>query len=259
MSYYCGAMIPPGLRWRLRRALIWTPAGRRFWWRSHGRHHELDFWESWFEQKGAAWGEDYARRVGPAPLIDDPLITEQLDELDHLDIRILDVGAGPITKVGVRYPGKRITVVPVDPLAAYYDRLLRRYDIQPAVRTIEAHGERLLRHFSRESFDIAFAVNSLDHSYDPLLIVANMLELVVPEGVVLLRHARNEGEHRSYSGLHQWNFDVDQGDLVVWNHAFERRLSEQLGPAASVEAWLEDGQVLVRVRPRARALASAAS
>ena len=69
--------------------------------------------------------------------------------------------------------------MPVDPLATHYDRLLRRFDIQPAARTIGAHGERLLRHFPRESFDIAFAVNSLDHSYDPLLIVANMLDLVV--------------------------------------------------------------------------------
>lgn len=241
-------MIPPGLRWKLRRFLIWTRPGRRLWWRSHGRHHELDFWESWFDQKGAGWAEDYARRTGPAPLIDDPLITEQLDELRRSEVRILDVGAGPITKVGVRYPGKRVTVVPVDPLATYYDRLLQRYDIQPPARTIEAHGERLLRYFPRESFDIAFAVNSLDHSYDPLLIAANMLELVVPDGVVLLRHARNEGERRSYSGLHQWNFDVAQGDLVIWNHAFERRLSQELKPEASVEAWIEDEQVLVRVR-----------
>jgi SAM-dependent methyltransferase len=252
-------MITSRLRWIVRQMLMRTPAGRRLWWRSHGRQHELHFWESWLQHKGAAWPEDYARRAGPAPVIDDPLITDWLDDLERSDVRIIDVGAGPISKVGVRYPGKKITLVPVDPLAAQYESLLRRYEMEPPARTIEADGERLLQHFPRASFDIAYAVNSLDHSYDPLLIVANMLEVVVPDGVVLLRHLRNEGEHRRYSGLHQWNFDVDEDDLVVWNHAFKRRLSQELSPEASVETWLENGQVLVRIRPGPSSIAALAS
>jgi hypothetical protein len=49
--------------------------------------------------------------------------------------------------------------------------------------------------------------------------------------------------------LHQWNFDADGGDLVVWNHAFRRRLSAELEPGARVEAWVEGDEILVRVRP----------
>jgi SAM-dependent methyltransferase len=229
--------------------LLRTRLGTWLWWRSHGREDELGFWSAWFDQHGASWQADYARRVQPAPPIEDPLVTEWLDRLERDTVRIIDVGAGPLTKLGVHYRGKNVSVVPVDPLARHYDRLLRAHGIEPAVRTIEADGERLLRQFPRQSFDIAYAVNSVDHSYDPLLVISNMTELVARDGAVLLRHTRNEGERRGYSGPHQWNFDAVDGDLRVWNHAGERRLSEVLGDDASVEAWVDEGQVLVRVRP----------
>jgi SAM-dependent methyltransferase len=242
-------MIPAALRSRLRPILMRAPVGRRLWWRSHGRRDEVDFWAAWLETKGSRWPEDFARRVAPDPLIEDPLVTAWLDGLEQQDVRIIDVGAGPVTKLGVRYPGKHVTVVPVDPLAVQYEKLLKRYGIVPPVATVEAHGEELLRHFPSRSFDVAYAVNSLDHSYDPLRIVVNMVELISRDGVVLLRHAQNEGEHQRYCGLHQWNFDADGGDLVVWNHAVDRRLSAELDPGARVEAWIEGEAVLVRVRP----------
>jgi SAM-dependent methyltransferase len=242
-------MIPARLRTRLRPILIRTPIGRRLWWRSHGRRDELDFWAYWLDTNGARWSDDYTRRVAPEPLIDDPLVTDWLDGLEQPEVRIIDVGAGPITKLGVRYPGKGITVVPVDPLAVQYERLLQSRGVEPPVRTIQAHGEHLLRHFRPESFDVAYAVNSLDHSYDPVRIIANMVKLVTSDGVVLLRHARNEGENERYCGLHQWNFDAREGDLVVWNHAVDHKLSEELEPGAQVEAWIEGDEVLVRVRP----------
>lgn len=243
-------MFLPRLRWTIRRALIRTRVGRRLWWRSRGREHELDFWTAWLETKGAgAWGEDYARRLGPAPLIEDELVTAWLDEIDRVEVKIIDVGAGPITKLGTRYPGKSIEVVPVDPLAGEYDRLLSRFGVEPPVRTIEAHGERLLRHFGPASFDIAYAVNSIDHSYDPVRIIGNMLTLVRPDGAVLLRHRLNEGEHERYVGLHQWNFDVRDGDLVIWNHAVTQSLRHALGARGDVEAWIEDDMAVARVAP----------
>ncbi len=242
-------MIPARLRWTIRRTLVRTRAGRHLWWRSHARDHELDFWATWFAQRGAAWGEDYERRMTDAA-IDDPLVTSALDTLHGDEIRIIDVGAGPITRLGTHYPGKAVTVVAVDPLARQYDRLLRRFRIEPRLRTIEAEGERLLDRFAPESFDIAYAVNSVDHSYEPLHVIANMLALVRPGGVVLLRHGRNEGERRRYSGPHQWNFDAADGDMLIWNHATRHSLRDAVGARADVEAWIEGEEVLARVTSR---------
>jgi SAM-dependent methyltransferase len=137
--------------------------------------------------------------------------------------------------------------VPVDPFAEDYDRLLRRFAVEPPVRTIKAHGERLLSHFPPGSFDIAYAVNSIDHSYDPVRIIRNMLTLVRHDGVVLLRHRLNEGEHEGYVGLHQWNFDVRDGDLVIWNHVTTQSLRHALTATGNVEAWVEDDVALARV------------
>jgi SAM-dependent methyltransferase len=183
-------------------------------------------------------------------LIEDGLVTARLDEIDRVDVKIIDVGAGPVSKLGTRYPGKKIQLVAVDPLAEEYDRLLARFGVEPPVRTIKAHGERLLRRFAAASFDIAYAVNSIDHSYDPVRIIQNMLALVRPDGVVLLRHRLNEGEHERYVGLHQWNFDVRDTDLVIWNHAVASSLRSALTGRGDVEAWIEDDMALARVTPR---------
>ena len=38
---------------------------------------------------------------------------------------------------------------------------------------------------------------------------------------MILRHKRNEGEQGRYGALHQWNVDVVDGSLVLWNNAVE--------------------------------------
>ena len=245
-------MVPSRLKSAVRRALLRTRPGTRLWWRSQGLPHELAFWSDWFELRGGPrWEQDYRRRLEPAPLIDDPLVTERLDELAATDVKVIDVGAGPISRLGNRYPGKRIDLVAADPLADDYDQLLRRFGVEPYVRTVKAHGERLLERFTTGSFDIAYAVNSLDHSYDPLLIVRNMVALVHPEGAVLLRHTRNEAEHRRFSGPHQWNFDVVEGEVLIWNHAVRHALVSAFAGWADVHGWVEDDEVLVRITARA--------
>ena len=121
--------------------------------------------------------------------------------------------------------GEELTIVPVDPLADEYDRLLRDAKLDPPIRTVRVAGEALAEHFGARRFDIAYATNSLDHSADPFTIISNMAAVVRPGGVVLLRHKRNEGDSARYGGMHQWNFDVVDDGLLVWNNAVrgERR------------------------------------
>ena len=72
-----------------------------------------------------------------------------------------------MTSLGFRYPGKTLTIVPVDPLADEYDRLLSDAGLNPPIRTVRVAGEELLEHFGSRRFDLAYASNSLDHSADP--------------------------------------------------------------------------------------------
>jgi SAM-dependent methyltransferase len=239
--------------WRAipRRALMHTGLGRRFWWQRRKRN-EVDFWAGWLVGAPGTeeWASDRESRLAPETEITDPLVREELERNPAQNISILDVGAGPITKLGFVYPGKTLTIVAVDPLAEDYDRLLRDADLTPPVRTIGVAGEALLEHFGPETFDIAYAGNSLDHSADPFAIIANMVAVVRAGGIVLLRHKRNEGESARYGGLHQWNFDVDGESLMLWNNAVELDVGFELAGRARTTAWIAGNEVVARLRAR---------
>jgi SAM-dependent methyltransferase len=80
-----------------------------------------------------------------------------------------------------------------------------------------AHGKKLLDRFGSNTFDLANASNSLDHCYDPVVVIGQMLAVVKPLHYVYLWHTRNEGLREQYVGLHQWNFDIRKGEFVVSN------------------------------------------
>jgi SAM-dependent methyltransferase len=146
----------------------------------------------------------------------DSAVVECVSRIAEADLAIVDVGAGPLTTLGTEFPGKRIRLTPIDPLADEYDRVLREVGITPPVKTIQCAGEDLLARFGPDYFDIAFSENALDHAPNPLAIVQNMLAVVKPGRFVVLNHFRNEGEHSSYGHLHQWNFDERDGRCWLW-------------------------------------------
>lgn len=236
--------------WRAipRRAVLFSSFGRRLWWRAR-KHDEVDFWAGWLAGAPGTeqWARDREERFDPATEIRDPLVRAEIENTASEEISILDVGAGPVTWLGFRYPGKNLTIVAVDPLADEYDRLLEEAGLEPPVRTIAVSGEALLEHFGTRRFDIAYASNALDHSADPLAIISNMVALVRDGGAVFLRHKRNEGEQARYGGLHQWNFDARADRFLVWNGAAELDVGTALEGRAVTSAWLEGHEVVARL------------
>ena len=207
------------------------------------------FWAAWLAGAPGTeeWASDREARLAADTEIRDPVLREELERTSAEEISILDVGAGPLTKLGYRYPGKTLRIVAVDPLADEYDRLLRDAGLEPPIRTIRVAGEELLEHFGSGTFDIACATNSLDHSADPLTIISNMVSVVRPGGTVLLRHKRNEGESARYEGLHQWNFDVVDDGLLLWNNAVQVSVGAALAGRALTTAWISDNHVIARI------------
>jgi SAM-dependent methyltransferase len=200
-----------------------------------GLEYEASFWQRWLETQGAEWPEDFARRVAEVQPVTDRLVLECLRRLGGETVSVLDVGAGPISLVGTTAPGKTVRVTAVDPLAETYAKLLSDAGIRPQVQTEQCDGERLLERFDAGSFDLAYARNCVDHSYDPIRVIENMLAVVRPNGFVVLEHRANEGEREAYSGLHQWNFDVDDGKLLLWNTSSRRDVGASLQTPAL--AW----------------------
>jgi SAM-dependent methyltransferase len=238
----------PSWRTLPRRALMHYGLGRRLWWRTR-KSSEVEFWAAWLTGAPGTeqWASDREARLAPETEVSDPLVRAELERNPREEIAILDVGAGPVTSLGFHYPGKTLSIVPVDPLAAEYELLLRDAELDPPIRTIGVAGEALFEHFGSARFDIAYAVNSLDHSADPFAIISNMVAVVRTGGAVLLRHKRNEGDHARYGGLHQWNFDVVDDSLLLWNNAVELNVGSALEGRALTTAWISENEVIARL------------
>lgn len=197
-----------------------------------GHSEEIAFWDEWLATRGGQWPASFRDRLNPQrPL--QPFFEALLPaSLTHA--RILDVGAGPLTFVGLRSPGRTLDVLAVDPLAPAYDELLVRHNITPAVRTQPGEAERLTDIFAPNSFDIVTARNCIDHSYDPLAALRAMLAVCKPGRTVLLQHAVAEAEAQHYAGLHQWNLLDEDGDFVLAGQSRRVNVTRELRTAADI-------------------------
>jgi SAM-dependent methyltransferase len=181
-----------------------------------GRDDELEFWEDYLKTRGGEWPEDFVDRMDPELPLQQQL-TRHLSHVQEQDVLILDCGAGPLTVVGKRWGNHRVSVTAVDALADDYDRLLAKHSITPPVRTRRCEVEHLDELFPEDHFDLVHMRNALDHCYDPLAGLRQMIRVVKPNCAVFLDHEIDVGAGAEYAGLHQWNFCSEDGRFVMWN------------------------------------------
>jgi SAM-dependent methyltransferase len=244
-----------------RRGGPWRPRSDPVRGRGRALRDEIGYWHDWLASGGGKYAEDYAYRFEPESQVADPVLREILSGVSGDSVSILDVGAGPVTSVGYRFPGKDVAIVATDPLADAYDRSMRQAGVTQPVRTIAVDGERLLEHFGPDRFDIAYARNSVDHAVDPARIIEQMLGVVRPQGHVVLRHVQNEARRQDYVQLHQWNFDLRDGELILWREGRTIHVGDLLSGRATISCRHEpigaDGDaawivaVIAKLRPDA--------
>ena len=162
-------------------------------------------------------------------------------------LKILDVGAGPVTMLGKKLNGNKIDITAVDPLAEKYNEILKKYNINPPVRTKLGFAEKLLEQFEENSFDIVHAINSLDHCFNPFEALEQMLKVVKKNSYVVLYHSTNEGKRHNYSGLHQWNFYDETGNFIIYNNKMKLNINDEFKNKAEVSSKMMDGGVYLLV------------
>ncbi len=163
---------------------------------------------------------------------------------DQKHIKVLDVGAGPITQLGSLHNWRTIDITPIDPLADYYHSLLTEFNIHNIrATTIFGEAENLSELFKTESFDLVYTRNAMDHSYNPLLGIKEMIYVAKVGASCWLTGSINEGEKNNYQGLHQWNFQPtpEGNDLIIWNpdenYSIKKELQDQVKIFSSGEQW----------------------
>jgi hypothetical protein len=95
-------------------------------------------------------------------------------------VHILDVGSGPLTRLGKKHPSKQLVITVTDLLAYEYDRLLAEFEIEPLVRTVYADAERLVDQFGHNAYNIVHGDNCIDHTVNPLQAIEQMLAVSKP-------------------------------------------------------------------------------
>lgn len=131
--------------------------------------------------------------------------------------RLLDVGSALSYTFGNMAGGRPLDVAYVDPLAPFYNRILRRYNIDRPDITF-GMVEGLSMTFGRDSVNFIHVRNALDHSSDPAAGLIQCLLTIKEGGVVYLNHFANEAERENYRGFHQYNISLSpDGHLHFWN------------------------------------------
>jgi hypothetical protein len=220
---------------------------------------EIAFWRHYLTSRGDRWPEEFVERLDPESGFAGRF-AERAAALDGPTVRLLDVGAGPLTTVGKRLPGKELVVEACDPLAPGYDALLDELGLEPPVRTVACDGEKLLDRYAPESFDVTHARNAIDHAYDPFAVIVGMLAITRPGGFVALGHETNEAVRERYVGFPQWNFERDPaGAFLIWHPEGVVDVSARLAPLATIEVVLTDdggwADVIITRRPETAGMA----
>jgi SAM-dependent methyltransferase len=228
---------------RLRRRIL--PVNR-----SVALQEEIQFWKKWFVTGGSQWPRDFRERFNPDHTIQDHVAT-YIDRLATEHVHILDVGSGPLTKLGKKHPSKQLVITATDLLAYEYDRLLAELKIEQAVRTIYGDAERLVEQFGQNAYDIVHGQNCIDHMSNPLRAIEQMLAVSKSDGFVVLYHAENEGQREQYHQLHQWDFTCEDGCFVIRDrHGRETNVTKRLAPFCEVECTRDGDAILTGIRKK---------
>lgn len=205
-------------------------------WNKH-IHEEVAFWDEWLRTQGGTWPEDFHSRIDSQQRLPDLIENALLNKgvAPGSSITILDLGSGPLTSVGVASDHYDVTVTPVDPLADHYRSLLEKHRIVAPVLPQKGEAEKLDCLFPPQTFDVVWARNSLDHSYDPLLCIYQAYRVLRTGGIMIIVFHPNEADQGNYQGLHNWNFDIRNGSFVIESRGRLVNVSQLFGRFCKVK------------------------
>ncbi|MDR2577864.1 MAG: class I SAM-dependent methyltransferase [Chitinispirillales bacterium] len=146
----------------------------------------------------------------------------------------IDIGSGPLSTCGSKTDKTKLRIIAVDPLAHSYKILRKKRNITAGIAPEYCMVERLTDKFEHNTFDIVHMRNSLDHAFNPIFGIMQMMAICKKDGKIVLQHTKNEAEEESYHGFHQWNLSVENGDFIIWRQNDKYNVSKILSEHAEV-------------------------
>ncbi len=119
------------------------------------------------------------------------------------DIKIAELGAGPINTIGDSFPGKNIEIFASDIFAVEYWKFWWHHNKVPIVPVKYEDMEHLS--YPDEFFDIVHCRNAIDHTPDIYQAIKEMKRVCKKGGWIYFAHA--PGQKKRYGGMHHWNME----------------------------------------------------
>lgn len=199
-------------------------------WKS-ATQEELVFWRNTIENPDSKHYHNFKKRCEPNKPLND--FVEKYCSTRTNNI-ILDVGSGPISIVGTTHKLIDFEVIAIDPLANEYHKILLDNKVYQATTPISLAGEDISQMFQNNYFDIAYARNSIDHSLNPVKIVSNMINVVKPDGFIVMTHIHKQAPP-CCNGLHNWSFTKKLDDFIIKTLECEINVSELFADRITTE------------------------
>ncbi|MDE6631591.1 MAG: class I SAM-dependent methyltransferase [Muribaculaceae bacterium] len=190
-----------------------------------GIPYEVAFWRSYYGNKRRR-ADLFSWSLYDKPChLDNFDIGKYVDGLETPRPKLLDVGCALSYMFSSNINGKHFDVDYVDPLAPFYNQILRRYRIErPEIQF--GMIESLTGSYAPNTVDFIHVRNALDHCSNPLNGIIQALAALKKNGVLYLNHFRNEAKNEGYRGFHQFNINEKDGDFILWNKDIELNVTE---------------------------------
>mgnify|MGYP001028976639 FL=1 len=202
-----------------------------------GLEEEIEYWKLYMEEKGGVsfYGFEETISSNKHFVLEDDIPAEYIGKEYHF----LDVGSGPFSRCGRITDKVYLDALSVDPLAGAYNALKRQNGIDNGIRLETGFVELLNRKFDQNSFDMVHMSNSLDHCFDAIYGIYQLLYVCKVGGTVILRHSENEAEKAGYSGLHQWNLSLhnEENTFLIWRNDKKYNIPKLFGEYAEIELY----------------------
>ncbi len=121
---------------------------------------------------------------------------------DKKEVRIAELGSGPVNTIGNEWPGVAVTVIASDILWPEYQKFWK--EKSPIVSIEYQDMEKLT--YQDESFDIVHCRNALDHTPNFFKALEEMKRVCKVGGWIYLAHA--PGQKTRYGGMHSVDFET---------------------------------------------------
>ena len=188
---------------------------------------ELRFWDRELSLKGD-YADDILCRLDrdKSEAVFPKYILPYFQSLDSECISVLDVGSGPLSML--TWGTRLFKLVCADPLADAYKELHRKYGYKIEYDIVSVTGEKLYEKFEKETFDVVWSNNALDHSQVPSVMFSEMVNATKKNGYIIVSGSTKEGTRWSFNGLHKHDIYFYEGHLKCESLCDSNNLSKPI-------------------------------